>query len=60
MDIWEREKLLGRIEPAYYSVVMQVCEQIGSVQAAKSLKEDMYKQGWNMDRRYLVAVCPHG
>ena len=51
IDQWERAKNEGVADPALYSSVMQLAAQLGGAEATRHVKEDMDRQGWNMDHR---------
>ncbi len=48
MSVWEREKELGRADPALYTVVMAMCERMKSAELAVAVKEDMEGENWEM------------
>lgn len=52
LDQWEQAKKDGVATPQLYSSVMQLAAQIGGTEGAQYVKEDMDRQGWNMDHRY--------
>ena len=52
LDEWEQAKEDGVAEPSLYSSVMQMAARVGGAEAARHAKEDMERQGWNMDHRY--------
>lgn len=54
LDQWEQAKKNGVATPQLYSSVMQLAAQAGGTEAAQYVKEDMDKQGWNMDHRYWI------
>ena len=49
LKIWEREKELGRADPALYTVVMAMCEHMKSAELARVVREDIERQNWKMD-----------
>lgn len=40
-------------DPSIYTVVMSMCEKIGSGEAAKAVREDMDRQGLTMNTKYV-------
>ena len=48
MNTWEREKELGRADPALYTVVMAMCERMKSAELAAAVREDMERENWSM------------
>lgn len=51
MQVWEDEKSQGQLNPDLYSVVMAMCERLGSGEAAIAVRKDMTDQGWTMDSK---------
>ena len=56
LDLWDREKASGQADPSLYTVVMRVCEKLCSAEAAKAVREDMVRQGWQMDARFDMSI----
>ena len=54
LDQWEQAKEDGSAGPHIYSSVMQMAAQLGGSEVTRHVKEDMERQGWNMDRRYTT------
>lgn len=54
LDQWEHAKRDGVATPGLYSSVMQLAAEVGGTEAAQYVKQDMERQGWNMDRRYWI------
>ncbi len=46
--LWEESKMTGRMDTDSYSIVMAMCERLGSSEAALALREDMRSQGLAM------------
>ena len=49
LDHWEEAKETGGAGPGLYSSVMLMAARVGGVKAAQYVKEDMERQGWDMD-----------
>ena len=39
-----------------YTVVMSMCEKLGSGEAARTVREDMDRQGWTMNAKLAITV----
>ncbi len=46
--MWEESKMSGRMDTESYTIVMAMCERLGSSEAALALREDMRSQGLAM------------
>jgi hypothetical protein len=64
LDQWEQAKEDGSAGPHIYSSVMQMAAQLGGSEVTRHVKEDMERQGWNMDRscslHYLGCLASEG
>ena len=56
MDQWEKAKEEGVADPAHYTSVMQMAAKVGGAEAVRHVKEDMERQGWSMDHRYVCIT----
>ncbi len=52
LDLWEESKMSGSMDTDSYTIVMAMCERLGSSEAALALREDMRSQGLAMEDRY--------
>ena len=51
LDQWQQAKEEGLADPHLYSSVMQMAAQLGGSEVTQHVREDMERQGWNMDHR---------
>ena len=46
LDSWEESKITGRMDTDSYTIVIAMCEKLGSSEAALALREDMRSHWW--------------
>ena len=59
VDQWEVMKEAGVADAGIYTSVMKMATTVGGVEAAQHVKEDMERQEWNMDHRYIHIYITH-
>ena len=51
MDLWDVLKSRGQVDPALYSVVMAMCEKMGSADRARDVRREMKRLNLIMDEK---------